>query len=87
MNINEILFRQGMTKYKLAKVSGVPHTTINDICSEKTRIEKCTVETLFRLSKPLGVTMEELVENGIKGGANMEYRSSLTFTKATFAIR
>ena len=82
MNINEILLRQGMTKYKLAKVSGVPHTTINDICSGKTKIEKCSAETLYRLSKPLGVSMEELVEGGMKGGANTEYRSSFDIFKS-----
>lgn len=83
MSINEILFRKGMTKYKLAKASGVPHTTINDICNGKTKIEKCSAETLYRLSKPLGVSMEELIEDGMKGeGADMEYRSSFDVFKS-----
>ena len=82
MSINEILSRQGMTKYRLAKASGVPHTTINDICSGKTKIEKCSAATLYRLSKPLGVSMEELVEDSMKGGANMEHRSSFDIFKS-----
>lgn len=82
MSINEILARKCMTKYKLAKVSGVPHTTINDICSGKTKIEKCSAETIYRLSKPLGVSMEELVEDGMKGGVDMEYRSSFDVFKS-----
>jgi len=82
LNINKILLRRGMTKYKLAKASGVPHTTINDICSGKTRIEKCSAETLYKLSKPLGVSMENLIEESIKRGTEMEYRSTFDVFKS-----
>ena len=78
MILNEILAQRGMTQYKLAKTSGVPHTTINDICSGKTKIEKCSAETLYKLSKPLRVSMEEL----LKGGAEMEYRSTFDVFKS-----
>jgi len=63
MSINEILIQTGMTKYRLQKLSGVPHATLNDLCSGKTRIEKCSGETLYRLAKVLGVSMEMLLEN------------------------
>ena len=66
MNINEILTSSGMTKYRLAKLSGVPHTTLNDICSGKTRIEKCSGETLYKLAKALSVSMETLIESETK---------------------
>jgi len=82
LSVNEILWRRGMTKYKLAKASGLPHTTINDICSGKTRIEKCSAETLYKLSKPLGVSMEELIEDGMKGDTAMEYRSAFDVFKS-----
>ncbi|MDW7655798.1 MAG: helix-turn-helix transcriptional regulator [Bacillota bacterium] len=82
MSVSEILLRRGMTKYKLAKASGVPHTTINDICSGKTRIEKCSAETLYKLSKPLGIIMEALIEDGMKGGAKLEYRSTFDVFKS-----
>lgn len=78
MSLNEILAQRGMTQYKLAKTSGVPNTTINDICSGKTKIEKCSAETLYKLSKPLRVSMEEL----LKGGAEMEYRSTFDVFKS-----
>jgi transcriptional regulator with XRE-family HTH domain len=78
VSLNEILTQRGMTQYKLAKTSGVPHTTINDICSGKTKIEKCSAETLYKLSKPLRVSMEEL----LKGGAEMEYRSTFDVFKS-----
>ena len=62
MSINEILIQTGMTKYRLQKLSGVPHATLNDLCSGKTRIEKCSGETLYRLAKVLGVSMEMLFD-------------------------
>lgn len=55
-----------MTKYRIAKISGVPHTTLNDLCSGKSRIEKCSAETLYRLSKALNLPMEFLIENAMK---------------------
>ena len=67
MSINEILTENGMTKYRLAKLSGVPHATLNDICSGKTRIEKCSGETLYKLAKALSVSMETLMESAAMG--------------------
>jgi len=62
MSINEILTENGMTKYRLAKLSGVPHATLNDICSGKTCIEKCLGKTLYKLSKALSVSMESVTD-------------------------
>ena len=66
MGINEILSQSGMTKYRLAKISGVPHATLNDLCSGKTRIEKCSGETLYRLATALQVPMESLLEDAME---------------------
>lgn len=65
MNLNIIIKQNGMTKYKVAKLSGVPHATLNDLCSGKSRIEKCSAETLYRIAKALNVSMESLVETVI----------------------
>lgn len=65
MNLNIIIRQRGMTKYKVAKLSGVPHATLNDLCSGKSRIEKCSAETLYRIAKALNVSMESLVETVI----------------------
>jgi len=67
-SINELLDQKGITKYRLAKSSGVPQTTVIDICSGKARIEKCAGETLYKLAKVLDVPMETLVADV------MEYR-------------
>ncbi len=65
MNLNIIIKQNGMTKYKVAKLSGVPHATLNDLCSGKSRIEKCSAETLYRIAKALNVSMESLIETVI----------------------
>lgn len=66
MTINEIILEKGMTKYRLAKLSGVPHATLNDICNGRTRIEKCSVETIYKLAQVLSVSMEYLIESSFE---------------------
>lgn len=65
MMIEDLLTQRDMTKYRLALQSGVPHATLNDICSGKTRLEKCSAETVYKLAKALGVSMELLTADGI----------------------
>jgi transcriptional regulator with XRE-family HTH domain len=64
--IETILKRQGITKYQLAQKSGIPYTTLSDICSGKSKIEKSNAETIYKISKALGVSMELLTESGIR---------------------
>lgn len=66
MVIEELLARREMSRYRLALESGVPHATLNDICSGKTRIEKCSAETVYKLARTLGVSMELLTEDGLR---------------------
>ena len=66
MKINELLQQKGMTKYRLSVLSGVPHSTLSELCSGKTNIGKCYVETIYKLAKALGVSMETLVEDAFK---------------------
>ena len=61
MTIQDALKEQKMSIYRLAKVSEVPYATLNDICNGKTRLEKCSAETIYRLAKALNVSMEELL--------------------------
>lgn len=60
--INDILHEKSFSKYRLSKLSGVPYTTINDICSGKADIRKCNVDTVYKIATVLGVTVEELLE-------------------------
>lgn len=72
MSINEIIVQSGMTKYRIAKLSGIPHATLNDLCAGKTRIEKCSGETLYRLSKALQVSIELLLESAMEQKLQLE---------------
>ena len=65
MIVDDLLTKKGMTKYRLAVDAGIPHATLNDICSGKTKLEKCSAETVYKLAKSLGVSMEILTEDGI----------------------
>ena len=76
MKINEILTHKKMTKYRLSKESGVAQTTITDICSGKTRMEKCEAGTLYRIAKTLNVSMESLLNEEIETKEKMEHRTS-----------
>ena len=66
MIIEDLLIKRDMTKYRLAVQAGIPHATLNDICSGKTKLEKCSAETVYKLAKALGVSMELLTESGIR---------------------
>jgi len=50
-----------ISKYKLSKLSGVPLTTVTDICSGKADIGKCSVATMLKISRALNTTIESLV--------------------------
>lgn len=62
MTINELINKNGITRYRLAKDSKIAYTTINDICTGKAQLEKCSAETIYRIAKALGVSMESLIE-------------------------
>lgn len=66
MIIEDLLAMRDMTKYRLAVEAGIPHATLSDICSGKTKLEKCSAETVYKLSKALGVSMETLTEGSIR---------------------
>jgi transcriptional regulator with XRE-family HTH domain len=78
MDVNTLLEQKGMTKYRLAKTSGIPQTTVTDICSGKARIENCSGETIYKLAKTLDVSMESLVVNSIEYRPAFEtYKSNI----------
>lgn len=87
MNIKDIVIDQGFTKYGLSCVSGIPYTTVSDLCNGKVRIEKCSAETVYKIAKALNVTMEDLLESALKGGGSMEHRSSFEIFKSNVCHR
>lgn len=69
MNIVEMLEQKKMTQYRLAILSGVSHATLSEIITGKTKIEKCSGETLYKISSVLGVTIEDLILENIEKSA------------------
>ena len=72
MQVQELMSQKGLTMYRLSKVCNLPYTTINDICSGKARLEKCSAETVYKLAKVLQVPMEELLEPHIEQRCSFE---------------
>ncbi len=70
MELMSLLKERQLSVYQCAKESHVPYTTLSDIVKGKTRIEKCTVETIYKLARTLHVTMEELLTDFFNEDAN-----------------
>lgn len=83
MELAAILNKKNMSVYRCAKESNVPYTTLLDIVKGKTKIEKCTAETVYRLAKALNIAMEELLEEHLEGNKSMPYRSDFETFKST----
>lgn len=78
MLINKIMKEKNITKYRLSKNSGVPYSTINDICSGKVQLEKCSAETIYKLAKELDISMEKILEPCFEKRVSFElYKSSV----------
>lgn len=72
MLLNEIMEQRKITKYRLSKQSGVPYTTVNDICSGKAQLEKCSAETVFRICRELNIPMEMLLSSCLEKRSSFE---------------
>lgn len=82
MSINELLEQKKISKYRLWKESGVPQATISDICTGKTRIEKCSAETIYRIATVLDVSMESLIAPAIQSADEERRRPSFEVFKS-----
>lgn len=82
MPLKQLLEIQNMSVYQCAKKSNVPYTTLSDLINGKTKINRCSAETVYKLSKVFHVTMEELLENEVGNESNAPYRSSFEIFKS-----
>ncbi|MCM1259306.1 MAG: helix-turn-helix transcriptional regulator, partial [Roseburia sp.] len=71
MTLINLLRERQLSVYQCAKDSSVPYTTLLDIVKGKTRIEKCTAETLYKLAKTLNVAMEDILEDCFRENENI----------------
>ncbi|MBR6411203.1 MAG: helix-turn-helix transcriptional regulator [Clostridia bacterium] len=70
--LHSILKEKSMTIYQCAKLSGVPYTTLSELIRGKTRMEKCSAETVYRLSRVLHVSMDYLMQDTIEPRSDFE---------------
>lgn len=83
MVINDLLREQKISRYKLSKMSGVPQTTISDICNSKVDIENCNVSTMYKIAKALNVSIEFILEKNEQDKLDeLDYRSSFETFKS-----
>lgn len=61
MNLQEYINSRNITKYHLSKISGIPKTTVTDICSGKSSLQKCSARTVLQLARALNCTMEYIM--------------------------
>ena len=62
MNLRTLLRKKNISMNRLAQLSGVPKTTVLDICSGKSSIEGVKAGTVLKLAKALECTMEDLMK-------------------------
>lgn len=60
--VTRLLKENGMTKATLAKESGIPYTTLDSMLKRET--DTARLETIFRIAKALGTSVEALVFDG-----------------------
>ncbi len=72
MLLNDLMGKNKLTKYRMSKNSGIPYTTINDICSGKAMLQKCSAQTIYKIAKELNVSMETLLESCNERRQNFE---------------
>ena len=70
--LEEILKQKNMSVYQCAKQSGIPYTTVSELVRGKTKLEKCSAEVVYRLSKLLDISMERLIADSVEIRSDFE---------------
>ena len=78
MRINELLKERNISIYRLSKDTGIPYSTLNDICNDKTPIRKTSVDIAYKISQSLSVTIEDLIDPDQEPRASFENFKSST---------
>lgn len=54
--------KKQIRKMELSRVTGIPYSTLNDICSGKTKLQSCSAELVYKLAQYFGVSVESLLQ-------------------------
>ena len=71
MRFYELLESRNITSYALAKTTGIPYTTINDLLHYRTLPKNISLEHALKIAKVLDVSLEELA--AIEGAPMTEF--------------
>lgn len=59
--IKDLLDKNKLTLYQCSKQGNIPYTTLSEIVRGKTSLLNCSADTVYKLSKVLNVSMEDLL--------------------------
>lgn len=60
--LKDYLKQKKLSLYQVAKISGVPYSTLNDIVNHKVEIANVKAGILFRIAEAIEISMDELYE-------------------------
>ncbi len=60
--LQQILCQRNLSCYWLAKQCSLPYSTVSDICNNKTPLNKCRAEIVYKIAHALNLSMDELME-------------------------
>lgn len=63
MKLKDYLKKEKMNVSSLSKLTGISYMTLSDLCKGKTSLTKTSAENLYRISKALDISMEELLDD------------------------
>lgn len=85
MKLDDILNEKGNTIYRLSKISGISKTKLFDIFSSKSNILDCRLRVVSKLSKILGMSIEEIIS--LEPIYNLMYEDNIpNFLKKIFCF-
>lgn len=58
--LKEYLQAKNISIYSLSKNSGIPYSTLNDLVNGKVDIDNCKISILTKLSKTLGLSLDNI---------------------------
>lgn len=60
--LKEYLKIKKLSVYKLAELSNVPYTTLNELINGKKRVDDCKIKTIENIAKALNISIESLLQ-------------------------
>lgn len=72
MLFHNVLKKRNISLYRLSKDSSIPYSTLRDLYTEKTSLSKASAEIIYKISKVLDISMEELLSSYMKSRPSFE---------------